>query len=242
MFDLLYVEPEQVKGFLIAMTKEGLVGGVYLWINKVNGKMYVGSSNNLYSRISYYLKGTKVHGIIGQALLKYGLDEFVLVLFLFPNATRSLVVALEQSVLDDCTCVYNILPTAGSCAGVTHSDETKEIISDALKGREFSEESKAKMSTAKKGVNHSGEKNPNYNQGLPVHLIQFTPSGLKHVASFPNQTRAAEALGVHKTTIAKRLKNKVTLVPAETELRSGPRELSFTVAATISLLSRCPLI
>jgi hypothetical protein len=40
------------------------------------------------------------HGIIGQALLKYLLDSFVLIIFFVPNATRSLLLALEQSVLE----------------------------------------------------------------------------------------------------------------------------------------------
>lgn len=82
------------------MAKEGLVAG---WggssINKTNGKMYVGSSINLYSRISGYLSFSKLHGAIGLALLKYALDSFVLVIFFVPNATGSLVLALEQSAL-----------------------------------------------------------------------------------------------------------------------------------------------
>jgi excinuclease UvrABC nuclease subunit len=54
--DLLYVDPDQVREFITSMAKEGLVAGVYLWLNRVNGKMYVGSSMNLYSRISGYLR------------------------------------------------------------------------------------------------------------------------------------------------------------------------------------------
>jgi len=129
VFDLgspLYTDPEQVRTFLLAIGKEGLVGGVYLWINRVNGKMYVGSSINLYRRISGYLKGTKVHGIIGLALLRYFLDSFVLVIFFVPDASHSLLLALEQSVLDNCVCAYNILPTAGSSVGFNHSDEARE--------------------------------------------------------------------------------------------------------------------
>jgi len=109
VFDLLYTDPSQVREFLIFMAKSGLVGGVYLWLNKSNGKMYVGSSMNLYSRISTYFCLNKVHGIIGEALLKYGLVGFVLVLFFVSGATKEVVLSLEQSVLDGCTCAYNIL-------------------------------------------------------------------------------------------------------------------------------------
>jgi excinuclease UvrABC nuclease subunit len=55
VFDLFYTDPSQIREFLTAMAKTGLVGGVYLWINKHNGKMYVGSSINLCARISGYL-------------------------------------------------------------------------------------------------------------------------------------------------------------------------------------------
>jgi len=81
VFDLLYTDPDQVREFLTAMAKEGLVGGVYLWINRVNGKKYVGSSINLYNRVSGYLSLSKLHGVIGLALLKYSLDSFFLILF-----------------------------------------------------------------------------------------------------------------------------------------------------------------
>jgi hypothetical protein len=94
---------------------------------------------------------TNLHGIIGLALLKYSLDSFVLVIFFIPNATSSLVLALEQSVLDTCVCAYNINPTAGSRAGAELSEEHKGKISDALKGNTHSkghkrsDETKSKM-------------------------------------------------------------------------------------------------
>jgi hypothetical protein len=78
VFDLLYTDPKQVYDFLLSMGKEGLIAGVYLWINRTTGKMYVGSSINLYARMSYYLGCKNVHGIIGNALRKYGVASFVL--------------------------------------------------------------------------------------------------------------------------------------------------------------------
>jgi len=209
VFDLLYTDPDQVREFLLAMAKEGFVGGVYLWINRLNGKTYVGSSVNMYSRIKGYLSLNKLHGIIGKGLRKYGTNGFVILIILFPNATRPSVLALEQLILDNWYCAYNILPTAGSSAGVKWSPEHKAKISESLKGnqnnlgRKATEETLAKMSSAQ-----SGENNPRFNKGKEVHLIQFLPSGLKHIASFPNRSRCAEALGVSRPTIERRLKKK----------------------------------
>jgi len=184
IFDLLYVDPDQVREFLLSMAKSGLVGGVYLWINRENGKMYVGSSVSMHKRMNRYFSN-KSHGIIKQALLKYGLNGFVLVLFLFPNATTSLLLALEQYMLDNCVCEYNILPTAGSSTGYKLSDEAKAKISAAKKGNSLSEEHKANLSAAGKGKSRSeetkakmsdamkgrqGEKASRFNKGKPVYL------------------------------------------------------------------------
>jgi group I intron endonuclease len=128
VFDLLYVDPSQVYEFLISMSKEGLVAGVYLWINRTNGKMYVGSSKNLYNRMKRYISNN-AHGIIGLALLKHLLDSFVLIIFFVPNATSSLLLSLEQSVLDNCVCAYNTLPIAGSPVGSKHTDKAKAKMS-----------------------------------------------------------------------------------------------------------------
>jgi len=195
------------------MTKEGLVAGVYLWINRENGKMYVGSSINLNSRMKQYFSLDRAHGIIGHGLRKYGLNGFVLVLLLFPNATTSLLLALEQSVLDNCVCAYNISPTAESPAGVKrseetkakvsaarkgreHSEETKDKISAALKGREFSEEHIAKMSARKQGAG-----NPRFNQGKPVYLYIIHSHALEQIATYSNRSRLAEFLGIPRSTL-----------------------------------------
>jgi len=53
IFDMFYTDPSQVYEFLLSMGKSGLVAGVYLWINRLNGKMYVGSSINMYARMSW---------------------------------------------------------------------------------------------------------------------------------------------------------------------------------------------
>ena len=187
--------------------------------------MYVGSSVNLHNRIRRYLSLGHLHGIIGQALIKHGLDAFVLVLFFIPNATSSLLLSLEQAVLDGCVCTYNILPTAGSPAGVKRSEEHKAKTSASLKGHKHSDETKAKMSARKQG-----EANPNYgrpsplkgqklseetkakmsaskyNTGKAVYLYLVNTRGFELAASFPNIVRCSETLSIPRTTLQDRLK------------------------------------
>jgi group I intron endonuclease len=57
--------------------------GIYRWINKINGKSYIGSSVSLSSELSIYyylstLKRKKGSIIIYRALLKYGYSNFSL--------------------------------------------------------------------------------------------------------------------------------------------------------------------
>lgn len=218
--------------------KSGLVAGVYLWINRENGKMYVGSSINLRKRMSRYFSLERAHGIIGQGLRKYGLNGFILVILLVPEATAPLVLSLEQFVLDSGICAYNILPTAGSSAGAIVSDETKEKMSEAHKGRKHTEESKEKMSAAKKGrkgPNHTEEskekisatmkglklsdetkskisaalKGKNYNKGKVVYLYLVHSDRFELAATFPNVVRCSETLGVPYTTLVDRIKNRI---------------------------------
>jgi hypothetical protein len=73
------------------------------------------------------------------------------------DATKEGVLSLEQSVLDNCECTYNILPTVGSSAGVKLSEETKTKISAARKGTKLCEDHKTKISSSL-----LGEKNPRF--------------------------------------------------------------------------------
>jgi hypothetical protein len=96
VFDLSKVDLDQVRKVLTLMAKEGLKGGIYLWINKSGGKTYVGSSVNLYSRLSTYFGLKKLHGIIGSALLKYGFVNFILIIVFVRDATKESELSLEQ--------------------------------------------------------------------------------------------------------------------------------------------------
>lgn len=57
--------------------------GIYLWINNINNKSYIGKYVNLYSRLSkyfssYYLKNNKLKMAICGAISKHGINNFTL--------------------------------------------------------------------------------------------------------------------------------------------------------------------
>jgi hypothetical protein len=51
-------------------------GGIYSFINTVNGKQYIGSAKDLYLRLNEHLNNKKSNLLLQAAFDKYGLDKF----------------------------------------------------------------------------------------------------------------------------------------------------------------------
>ena len=76
---LIYDNADLFK--LRAVSENRGKSGVYRWINKINGKSYIGSSVNLGKRLgNYYNLNTISTGdmLIYKALIKYGYSNFSL--------------------------------------------------------------------------------------------------------------------------------------------------------------------
>jgi len=128
---------------------------IYLWTNKFNGKRYVGSAKDLRLRLlSYYNTSSLLNTnmLICKALLKYGFSAFSLTI-LECCKTEELV-QREQYYIDTLRPEYNILTTAYSSLGYTHTEETLAKISkenNHMFGQNHTEEARAKMVAAKLG-------------------------------------------------------------------------------------------
>jgi group I intron endonuclease len=203
VFDLSKLSQAQIRAFLNRKAQADLKGGIYLWFNKANGNFYVGSTLNFYNRITSYFTLKGAYGIILNALIKYGFESFLLVLFILPGATREEVLRLEQFVLDTWKPEYNIQPNASSSAGRTLSEEHRAKIAISRKNMLISEETRARMSTS-----HLGERNGRFNKGIPVYLYEVLPSGFELSATFPNRARASTMLGVPASTLFNYVKNQ----------------------------------
>ena len=125
--------------------------GVYKWVNKINGKSYVGSSVNLSSRfyhcfsLNYLAKRTsKYKSKIYNALLAHGYENFQLEIL--EVSARSDVIKKEQFYIDYFKPEYNILTRAGSSLHFKHSEETfLKFKSCKLSGEALSNLRKAKV-------------------------------------------------------------------------------------------------
>ena len=101
--------------------------GVYLWINNLNNKIYVGSSTNLGKRLSNYfnlkyLQNASKSSIIYSTLLKNKHLNFSL--YILEYCESSELANREQYYFDLLSPEYNILKIAHSSLGFRHSKST----------------------------------------------------------------------------------------------------------------------
>lgn len=159
--------------------REKLVG-IYAWINKVNGKIYIGSSIDLTQRIKSHLIGKNSNTHLQNAIKEYGIENFQMTILEFINFTgstkdlKNLILEREQFYLDDLCKAgvesdeffkisYNKNRKAASCLGTPKSEESKLKMSLAKKGRALTEEWKENIRK-----NHIS-KHPDY-----IHFTKLT--------------------------------------------------------------------
>jgi group I intron endonuclease len=108
------------------------LAGVYVIINLITGKMYVGSAitGRMPNRLHKHLYGLSGSKIVATAVAKYGLANFAFVvvdttLTIVSQEDNKALLAMEDQYIQLLRPDYNIAPQAGNTFGVTHTDETK---------------------------------------------------------------------------------------------------------------------
>lgn len=199
----------------LAIKQNRFRSGVYRWINKINGKSYVGSSVNLSKRLNNYynykiLADPKNNMRIYKALLKYGYSNFMLEILEY--CEKSCLIEKEQYYLDLLKPEYNILSKAGSTLGFKHSEETKAkmrikspenlvIIRNHIKklnSTPFSPEVRKRISAGM----------ANFNILTKGRKIVFTNIETQQVITFISIRDAALKMNISRNTINKYLASK----------------------------------
>lgn len=186
---LSYSDPKSDKSSILTDNKGK--SGIYVWRNKINGKIYVGSSVNLSKTlVNYfnesYLTSLKEFMIIYKALLVYGFDNFSLEIL--EHCDSSVVIEREQYYLDLLKPDYNILKITGSSLGFKHSLETKLKMKTRLHTKQVKDKIGAK----------------NY-KITPV-VVFNKQTGLS--TKFISMKKAAEFLNTSTTMVGIYIKNK----------------------------------
>ena len=125
------------------------VCGIYLIRNTINNKLYVGQSVNIYKRWDNHkrllLLGRHTSSHLQRAWDLYGSDAFDFSIILKCERNIKQLTELEQYWIDTLKPEYNSRSAVDSTAGTLSSDEVKQKISKANKGKKRSEETKQKM-------------------------------------------------------------------------------------------------
>jgi len=133
----VYIDPLNQRKLIRKDNNEKI--GVYSWLNKVNGKFYIGSGDPLYLRISDYFQNWYIlyrpNLQIVKAISKYGIKNFSLVILEYSNSKN--LILCEQKWIDLLKPEYNLSLIARNIKGYKHFikgknkiQETKEIIND----------------------------------------------------------------------------------------------------------------
>lgn len=137
---------------------------IYRITNLINGKTYIGQHR--YKDLNDSYMGSGKHLRAAQA--KYGIENFKKEILVFNISKKEHIDLLEKTFIaaerekvgaENC---YNISDGGQGGSGTRgkhwkHSEETRQKISDALKGRHLSEEAKKKLSEAHRGKKLSEE-------------------------------------------------------------------------------------
>jgi group I intron endonuclease len=151
--------------------------GVYKITNSLDGKLYIGSSSNIYKRWDRHRnslrKGTHPNLHLQQACNRDGLDAFVFEIIEETIKDKKVILEREQFYIDlyksfENDKGYNLTTSSSSPAGFRHTEAAKEAIrqarlgkrlskasrkkvTDFLTGHEVSQETRDKISEANKG-------------------------------------------------------------------------------------------
>jgi group I intron endonuclease len=129
---------------------------IYMWFNKITGKVYIGSGVDGSLRLSRYFMASvlKANSRIYKNILKYGHDSFSVSVLEVTGKTGSVskthYLAREQFYLDWALKTYglsvlNLLHETSSSLGFKHSLETKKLLAAVRTGKKHSETTKQSL-------------------------------------------------------------------------------------------------
>lgn len=199
--------------------------GIYKIRNKLNNKIYIGSSANIKSRWACHvaqLNGQYHHSVyLQRSWNKYGSDNFIFEII--ENCTVDKLLEIEQNYLDtlkpyDVKNGYNTIRIAGGVSGYTHTTESKELMRNAklginlsdehkqkikmgCAGRKLSESHKQKLSIIKKNKPTGCAATSGINHPKSKSVIQYDKNG-NYIKTWDNANTVKEILGYSQSNIS----------------------------------------
>ena len=182
----------------------GIIGYIYVFNNKVNGKIYVGKTTELYSlrwnEHKYNAFTAVKKNYFYNALRKYswnGFDRFVI----FQTEELESKEDVDRILLEKEKEFIKIFNSNDAQFGYNLT-----LGGDGISGYTFSEESKRKMSENRRGENHWNYGNRNGSTSKAV--LQFDLD-FNFVAEWPSISEAARVLSIKPNNISRCCSNKL---------------------------------
>jgi group I intron endonuclease len=111
--------------------------GIYIIVNTINGKFYIGSSSDIqqrfYNHKSKLLNNKHINLHFQNSVNKYGFENFKFEIL--ANCPLENLDSLEQWYVDNLKPQYNIRKFVESNRGIILKEEHKEKISNSMKGK-----------------------------------------------------------------------------------------------------------
>lgn len=136
------------------------MGCIYQWYCKPNGKSYIGQfkNNDPTSRTNRHCRDAKNGSMcaLHQAIRKYGFEEFEVSVLCICETQDELDKKEDEYITEYSSMIhengYNMVRGGkGRAPNFHHKEEHKQKMSESMKGRKLSEETKLKLSEARKG-------------------------------------------------------------------------------------------
>jgi group I intron endonuclease len=216
---ITYSDPAgSVKKIIIKSNKNK--AGIYLWTNLITGESYVGRSIDLGRRFRYYFNINILtdagNSRICRALLKYGFENFKLEIIEY--TTEEEIVDREQFWISELKPIYNLVTVVDGNYTYTHTDESREKMSNSQKARFADPEQRKQLddlhnSWAKSSDNISqlleAQKNwfskpENREKSLPFlkrKKVRVFDVQTKSETVYLSLTEAAKAMGCSRSTL-----------------------------------------
>jgi group I intron endonuclease len=135
----IYLNSKELKPIIYKENRKRT--GIYLWLNNINGKYYIGSAIDLSRRLKSYYSPTylkQMNNYISRAIIHYTHSAFSIMILEFIDITNlskedAYGLIQEQHYFETLQPKYNILIKAGSSQGYKHTEESKAKLSEAMK-------------------------------------------------------------------------------------------------------------
>lgn len=139
-----------------------MYGYIYITINLINGKKYIGQKKSTYFQENYKGSGRALK----QAFSKYGFDNFKVELIEECNSQEELNNRerywIKKHNAVESRDYYNLCNGGGTVDGMKHSEETRKKMSDAHSKRSYVMSDYQKQRISETHPSMKGENNPMY--------------------------------------------------------------------------------